>query len=155
MSITLNLARRFREPLINGKWVANTNLKEQLSDITYKQATISTHGLNSMAALTFHIDYYIQGVLQVFEGGTLDIRDKYSFDMPDIQSEADWSELRNNLWLHTEQFAKALESMPDEKLNEVFVEEKYGDYRRNIEGLIEHAYYHLGQLVLIKKLLNA
>jgi len=35
----------------------------------------------SIAALTFHINYYVAGVLNVFQGGKLEIRDKYSFDM--------------------------------------------------------------------------
>jgi len=45
--------------------------------------------------------------------------------------------------------------MPDKKLNEIFVNEKYGTYLRNIEAVIEHSYYHLGQIVLIKKLILA
>ncbi|HBC04915.1 MAG TPA: DUF1572 domain-containing protein, partial [Aequorivita sp.] len=40
----------------------------------------------------------------------------------------------------------------DEKLNEIFADEKYGTYQRNIEGMIEHCYYHLGQISLLKKL---
>lgn len=43
---------------------------------------------------------------------------------------------------------------PEEKLKEAFVEEKYGTYQRNLEGMIEHSYYHLGQIVLIKELLK-
>ena len=35
-----------------------------------------------------------------------------------------------------------------------FVDQKYGDYQRNIDLMIEHAYYHLGQILILKKLLN-
>lgn len=154
MNEAINLANRFREPLLNGKWVAFTNFKEQLADITYKQATTKINGLNSIAALTFHIDYYVAGVLQVFNGGTLDIRDKYSFDMPAIESEEDWKRLREQLWIHAEQFAEAVEKMSTNQLNAVFVKEEYGDFRRSIDGMIEHAYYHLGQVVLIKKMIT-
>ena len=31
--------------------------------------------------------------------------------------------------------------------------EKYGNYFRNLTGIIEHLHYHLGQIVLIKKLI--
>ncbi|MDR6516095.1 hypothetical protein [Chryseobacterium camelliae] len=58
------------------------------------------------------------------------------------------------LWEDAEKFAALLEQMPDAKMNEVFVDEKYGFYLRNIEGMIEHCYYHLGQVALIRKLLN-
>jgi len=43
--------------------------------------------------------------------------------------------------------------MTPQELDAIFVLEKYGTYRRNIEGMIEHAYYHLGQISLIKKMI--
>jgi hypothetical protein len=39
-------------------------------------------------------------------------------------------------------------------LDAVFVDAKYGDYARNIEGVIEHSYYHLGQVVLVRKMVD-
>jgi hypothetical protein len=44
--------------------------------------------------------------------------------------------------------------MPEKKVLHVFVDEKYGTYLRNIEAMIEHSYYHLGQIVLIRKILS-
>jgi len=104
--------------------------------------------------LTFHIDYYIAGLVHVFEGGNLEIRDQYSFDLPPIESQDQWKCLLTKLWEDAKKFAALLEQMPDAKMNEVFVDEKYGSYLRNIEGMIEHCYYHLGQVTLIRKLLN-
>ena len=149
------IAKRFREVLLNGKWVANTNYQDQLENLTWEQATRQISSLNTIAVLTFHINYYIAGVLNVFEGGDLEIRDKYSFDLPEIKGKADWEKLRQELLENAEKFAKHLEQLPDEKLDEVFVDEKYGNYRRNIEGMIEHCYYHLGQISLIKKMILA
>ncbi len=153
MEKSIQLANRFREVLLNGTWIANTNFKDQLSNVTWEQATKTIGSLNSIAALTYHINYYIAGVLNVFEGGALEIRDKYSFDLPPIESKEDWERLLNNMWINAEKFANQVENMPDETLEENFVDEKYGNYRRNIEGVIEHSYYHLGQISLIKKLI--
>ena len=153
MSSTSQLAKRFREVLLDGKWIANTNFKEQLSDVTWEQATTKIDSLNTIAMLTFHIDYYIAGLVNVFEGGDLEIKDKFSFDLPPIESQEQWEALLNKLWNDSEKFAILLEQMPDSKLDEVFVDEKYGTYLRNIEGMIEHAYYHLGQITLIKKMI--
>ena len=155
MSEAQLLADRFRAPVLNGKWIANTNLQEQLKEVSLTDAIKQVSGLNSLAALTYHIDYYVAGVLPVFEGGTLDIRDKYSFDLPELYSEADWKQLKEKLWQDAEKYAQAVEKLSIDQLNAAFVHEKYGSYRRNIEGMIEHAYYHLGQVVLIRKLLNA
>lgn len=154
MKATSALAKRLKEVIINGKWVAGTNVKEQLADLTYEQAVIQVKGLNSIAALTFHINYYISGVCDFFENGRLEIRDKYSFDMPPIKSEDDWANLKNQLISNTEKLASHIENLSDSDLSKVFVDEKYGDYRRNIEGMIEHCYYHFGQIRLIKRLLE-
>ncbi|WBV59445.1 DUF1572 domain-containing protein [Chryseobacterium camelliae] len=154
MSSTSQLAKRFREVVLDGLWIANTNFKDQLKDVTWKQAMTKVGSLNTIAMLTFHIDYYIAGLVNVFEGGGLEIKDQYSFDLPPIESEEQWEELLHKLWNDAEKFANLLEQMPDSKMDEVFVDEKYGTYLRNIDGMIEHAYYHLGQITLIKKLLT-
>lgn len=154
MENSKQIANRFREVLLDGTWIANTNYKDQLSDVTWTQAIHKIGSLNTIAALTYHINYYIRGVLNVFEGGELEIRDKYSFDLPPIESAEDWEKLRNDTTTNAEKFASHLERTPDEKWEEVFVDEKYGTYRRNIEGMIEHSYYHLGQISLIKKMLQ-
>lgn len=155
MSSILQLAKRFREVLLDGLWIANTNFKDQLSDVSWEQAITKVGSLNTIAMLTFHIDYYIAGLVKVFEGGNLDIKDQYSFDLTPIESREQWENLLSKLWLDSEKFAELLEKMPDSKLDEVFVDKKYGTYQRNIDGIIEHAYYHLGQITLIKKLLES
>jgi hypothetical protein len=48
-----------------------------------------------------------------------------------------------------------VEQFPDEKLDEAFVDEKYGTWQRNIDAMIEHCYYHLGQITLIRKMILA
>ncbi|MEF9480076.1 DUF1572 domain-containing protein [Chryseobacterium sp. 1B4] len=155
MSPILQLSKRFREVLLDGLWIANTNFKDQLSDVTWEQAVTKIGSLNTIAMLTFHIDYYIAGIVHVFEGGDLEIKDKFSFNLPPIESQKQWEDLLGKLWEDSEKFAALLEQMPDSKLDEVFVDEKYGTYQRNIDGMIEHSYYHLGQITLIKKLLKS
>jgi uncharacterized damage-inducible protein DinB len=147
------IANRLREVLLNGYWIANTNYKDQLLSVTWQQAVNQIADLNTVAALTYHINYYLAGLLNVFNGGLLEIKDQYSFDLPPIKSETDWKKLLDEFLSNSEVFANEVEQMPDEKLDEVFVSEKYGTYQRNIEAVIEHSYYHLGQIVLIKKLI--
>lgn len=148
------LANRLTEVLLNGRWIANTNYKAQIENLTWKQATQKTGSLNTIASLTYHIDYYLAGMIHVFRGGKLEIRDKYSFDIPPIESENDWKLLVEEFIRHSEEFIREVLNLSDSKLDAVFAEEKYGTYLRNIEGLIEHSYYHLGQIVLIKKMIT-
>jgi hypothetical protein len=53
-----------------------------------------------------------------------------------------------------ELFAEQIEKIDEAKLFEDFADPKYGSYYRNLLGIIEHTYYHLGQISLIKKILN-
>ena len=147
------IASRLREVLLNGKWIANTNFKEQILSVSWEQAIQKVGNLNTIALLTFHINYYLQGVLNVFNGGKLEIRDKYSFDLPQITSEAGWEKLVADFLNNSEKFADKVELMDDSTFNQPFVDEKYGTYLRNIEGVIEHSYYHLGQISLIRKMI--
>lgn len=151
MKNTQQIASRFREVILNGTWIANTNYKDQLTRLDWEIATKKFHTFNTIAVLSQHIHYYISGILNVLNGGTLDIRDQFSFDFPNIESQQDWENFLTKFWNDTEEFASLIEQMSDEKLNAVFVDVKYGTYQRNIDAMIEHAYYHLGQIVLIKK----
>lgn len=154
MNFAQQIADQFRQVQLNGTWIA-TNLKAELATVTWQQATTKISTLNTIADLAFHINYYIAGVVQVLEGGTLDIRDKYSFDRPSIASQADWEQLQAKIWTDAEKFANLAEKLSDEQLQAGFVAEKYGNYFRNLLGMTEHSYYHLGQIVLLKKLIAA
>ena len=87
MTSTTKIANRFREVILNGTWIANTNFKAQLHDLDWETATTKYDSLNTIAVLAQHIHYYINGVKNVFKGGTLDIKDQFSFDFPPIQSQ--------------------------------------------------------------------
>ena len=112
------------------------------------------HSLNTILALVYHINYYITAVTKVLQGEPLNASDKFSFDHPPIQSEEEWQNLLDNTWEGAEKFATLIEQLPDSKLWQNFEDGKYGNYYRNIQGIIEHTHYHLGQIVLIKKLLQ-
>jgi hypothetical protein len=74
--------------------------------------------------------------------------------MSPIKSQEDWEKLYNKTWIDAEKLAILVKQMPENKLEEVFVDEKYGNYYRNLTALVNHSYYHLGQIVLIKKMLK-
>ncbi|HMQ07809.1 MAG TPA: DinB family protein [Saprospiraceae bacterium] len=148
------MANRIREVYLDGKWVANTNYKCAIEKLTWIEATSKLGNLNTIGALIFHVNYYLAGLIEVFEGGEFVIRDKYSFDMPLIESQNIWNDLRNTFLANAEKFAAHVENLQDTQFDEPFVDEKYGTYLRNIEGVIEHGYYHLGQISLIIKMIK-
>ena len=153
MKKTEQLANRFREITLNGTWIANTNYKDQLENLDWEIAISKFDSLNTISVLAQHVHYYVNGIKNVFNGGNLEIRDKYSFDFPSIKLQYKWKGFLTKFWKNVENLADLIEQLPDEKLNQTFVDDKYGTYQRNIDGIIEHSYYHLGQIVLIKKII--
>jgi hypothetical protein len=154
MTLPAQIAKHFREVHFGGNWTS-VNLKDTLKDVSWQEATTKAGSLNTIAALVFHINYYVNAILKVLQGEQLNAHDKYSFDLPPIQSREDWEKLLNKTWKDAEDFALLVEQLPENKLSETFAQEKYGNYYRNLHGVIEHAHYHLGQIALIKKLLMA
>lgn len=154
MDRTIDLAARLRAVFLDGKWIANTNYKEQLQGLSLEQALHRTGELNTIAALSYHINYYLEGLLKVLNGGPLDISDKFSFDLPPLNADTEWRALVATLLRNAENFAETVARLEDSLLDTSFVKEQYGTYLRNIEGVIEHSYYHLGQIVLIRKMMQ-
>ncbi|MBI1307192.1 MAG: DUF1572 domain-containing protein [Bacteroidetes bacterium] len=152
MTLPQSLAQRIRDVYLNGKWIANTNYIDQLMQIHWQQALTRFNNLNSIAMLAYHVNYYLKGLSEAFVTGELLIRDKNSYDLPEIESENDWQNLINELKVNAEKFAGLVELIPEERLIQKFIDEKYGSWLRNIEGVIEHSYYHLGQISLLRKL---
>ncbi|NNC45747.1 MAG: DUF1572 domain-containing protein [Winogradskyella sp.] len=150
MSLSNQLANHLHQVIFGGNWTAS-NLKDQLDDVTFTEATKPLAHFNSILALTFHIGYYITAILGVFKGQALNAKDKYSFDHPKLNSQKEWEAFKNELFDEAEQLIALIDKLPEERLNEVFVDEKYGSYQRNIIGLIEHTHYHLGQIAILKK----
>lgn len=154
MSLNQQIAKHFTDVFFGGNWTTS-NLRENLHDVTWEQATTKIHSFHTIAELVYHINYYVSAVIQVLDGGTLDAKDAYSFDVPEISSQAQWNSLQEKTWEDARTFARLIEQMPESQFWETMVDDKYGSYCRNLLGIIEHCHYHLGQIVMLKQLILA
>lgn len=151
MNLSTQLAKHLRDVHFGGNWTTS-NLKTHVSDVTWQQATTQVHSFNTIATLVYHTGYYVEVLLDVLNGKPINAKDEYSFKHPPIKSQEDWDTLLEKVWANAETAAHMVEQLPDNILSENFTDAKYGTYYRNISGIIEHLHYHLGQIVLIKKL---
>src|SRR5450432_326763 len=151
MRITHQIAKSLREIYFGENWTS-VDLKSTLDGVDWKLATTKVNSLNTIAALVFHINYYVGAVSKFLQDGLLESSDKYSFDVPSISSQADWERLLDKTWSDAETLAGQIEQIPEERLGEIFNNGQYGNYYRNLQGVVEHCYYHLGQIVFIKKI---
>ena len=153
MFLTKEIARHVREVHFGENWT-DSCLKDQLEDVDWLEATTQVHALNSISSLAYHINYYIVAVIGVLQNKPLVAQDKESFNLPPISSQEDWNKLLEKIWADAEKFAVLIENFPEEKLFEDMSDKKYGSFYRNFQGIIEHFYYHLGQIALIKKIIR-
>ena len=100
------------------------------------------------------MNYFVNATLKVLQGGSLDAKDKFSFDHPPILSQADWEQLLDKTWADVENLASLIERLPEKMLWETFVDERYGNYYRCLHGPIEHCHHHLGQIALMKSIIT-
>jgi len=152
MKTTELIANNLRQVYFGGNWTAS-NLKDHLEGLTLEMVTQQVSNLNTILALTYHIHYYTKGTMAVLKGGELTIRDKFSFDHPEIQNETEWQDFQNTIWIEAKEFIALIEKLDDTILETSLAEEKYGSYFRNLVGIIEHTHYHLGQIAIIKKMI--
>ncbi|WP_035334556.1 DinB family protein [Dokdonia sp. PRO95] len=152
---TSHLLSKHLQQFIAGPNLTGSHLSQHLDDVSIKEANISLYGVNSIAQLVFHINYYISAVGDVLEGKPLLAKDSLSFDAPIITTEAAWQPQKEKLYTAIHRCAQLVKSFPQEKLKEEFVLKKYGSYEHNLLGLLEHSHYHFGQIVIIKKMLRA
>ena len=151
MHITRNLAKNLRDVCFGGNWTCS-NLKDNLKDVTWQLAIKKVDNLNTIATLTYHIHYYVIAIKGVLGGAELNAKDEWSFTHPPINGANDWENMLESMWSDFEALADLIEKLPENILEDDFTDKKYGSYYRNLQGLIEHTHYHLGQIALIKKI---
>lgn len=149
MSISKSISSQIKESFYGGNWTGS-NFKEHLDGISWEEALIKIDSINTIVALTYHVNFFVEAILLVLNKEDLSLSDKDSYNHPPINNSDDWEEMKTKLWKNVDEFSELIALLPDAKLEEDFWENKYGNYYRNIHGVIEHSHYHLGQIVLIK-----
>ena len=150
MTVTPQMAKALRASYLDPNF-PRVSIKKALTTITWEQANQKIEDYNTIAALVFHTNYYIARVLEILKGGALNISDTFSFNATIISSSKDWELLKEKSFNDAQEFASTVERMNDTQLLKFSKAEKYGTWYRNLNGIVEHGYYHLGQIWLIKK----
>ena len=150
MTLAQHLGKHFRQAYFGGSFTER-NLREELSDMPLAVAQRRTAGGNSVVALVYHLHFYVRGVASVLGGGPLDTRDAASWQTPAIDTEDEWRAFVTQVLAEGEAFAKTLEALPEEELWKPFYRPTNAPTLTNALGVLEHVYYHLGQVVLLAR----
>lgn len=152
--IANQIAKHMKSVFFGGNWT-DVNFKDTLADVKLDEVNVKIHDFNTIASLTAHSSYYIYVISRVLDGQPLEGKDKESFDHPSFKDQQDWDAYVGQIFHDASKLAGQISNLSDQQLTEDFTNEKYGNYFRNLIGMIEHTHYHLGQIVLIKKLIRA
>jgi hypothetical protein len=155
MSLTKQIAAHIRDIHFGGNWT-DVDMKTVLNDVTFEEATNTSTPFNSIALLVFHCNFYLRVVHKRLNGDTtfrFKQEDSLVMTTP-MTSEADWQALLQQTWDDAEAFAQAVEQLPDARMWDE-ISKGNGSFYKNIHGVVEHNHYHLGQMVLVKKLLRS
>ncbi|MCF6402548.1 DinB family protein [Chitinophaga filiformis] len=141
--------------VIEGENWTDVNIMDSLKDVTVQEATLKTKASpNTIAALVNHLIYWNRVMIQRINGIRVTIPDVNGFDVPGLTSEQDWTNLKKELVASAYELAEAIKKVNESRLPEPIVADHSSTYR-NLQGTVEHLHYHLGQIVILKKLIKA
>lgn len=153
MIITDLIAAHIQQVYEGNNWT-EVCIADTISDLSFQQAQQRTDGSpNSIAALLHHLYYWNIITMQRMQGENPAITADNGFDAGELRSEEDWQALKEKARDSFIQLANAVKEFPADKLEETYAEGKSTFYK-NLHGTAEHAHYHLGQMVIIKRLLQ-
>lgn len=154
MKLTSLIAQHLIDVHEGNNWT-DVSLADVLKDVTLQEATTLTAASpNTIASLLQHITYWNRVMVQRIAGNEVIIDEHNGFKLPLLQTEDDWLKLKIDNNLSSHELAAAMVHFEDAKLEEPLVKGGSSAYK-NLQGAVEHVHYHLGQMMILKKLIKA
>lgn len=141
------------EEVVHGNWT-EIYLDDTLADVTYEEAIATPPGIvNSITMLTNHLMFYNKVVMERIRGTEPIINNANGFDVQ-VSNEAEWQQLKQDACVSFKSLAYMVGSLTEEKLFGL-TPNGHSNFYKTFHGIAEHGHYHLGQIVLIKKIIRA
>jgi hypothetical protein len=148
--ITRQIQKRISELFLEGGWITGKSVCSFLQELPWEEIQSPPPKVNSIFSLVFHLHYYLQGINHGLKTGKIEISDRFSFPTHRGNFET-WEQLKLGIKTEAIWLLNFLEHRTDEQLHQDFADGKYGSILQNLEGMLEHSYYHFGQMVFLSK----
>lgn len=133
-------------------WI-DVNIKETLKDITAVQASKRVlKDCNTIWEITNHLLQWRLNVLQRVQGKIMTTPAHNYIQRITENSDEAWAATLDQFSDTQEEWNRFLLALKEEDLEKVYPVNEM-TYYEHIQGIIQHDAYHLGQIVLLKKLL--
>lgn len=150
MEITALIAQHLIEVHTGNNWT-DVNIADTVSDVTAEEALIVTDASpNTIASLLHHITYWNRHMIKRMNGVEAPIPASNGYELP---QDVDWEQLKADNTASAHELATAIRAFDTARL-ELPILPGFSTAYKNLQGTVEHVHYHLGQIVIIKKLLK-
>ncbi|WP_300601363.1 DinB family protein [Niabella sp.] len=147
------IAQHLTDVHLGNNWTS-VAIADTIHDIDWKEAFAPVpFSVNTIASLLNHIAYWNGIVAERGRGLMPVIAVHNGFDVPEAAPEH-WETLKTALFRSAQDLAAVIRGFDEEKLDAPVLPEHSSAYK-NFQGQVEHAHYHLGQIVMIKKYLRS
>lgn len=150
MSHLQYIAQSLQDLYDGNPWIEVT-FTEHLGRVNAQQAAKRINGSNCIWQIVNHIIYWHQRALRYMNNEQPEQDgDLPDFYLPENHGEENWQATQHRLEHSVKQLTDGLRSYPEDRLYEIFP----GTQHQAVyyfHGLVEHAAYHLGQIVLLAK----
>ncbi len=150
-----NFVRQLKE-LQDGSLWFDQCLKDKLDSLSDAIAFARPHkAVHSVAEHVSHMLAWRKECILRFTGSKTDLMNAPNDWIPNqALQNIGWTALRNNLYDSTQAMIELIQGKEDSYLDTVFQDTDY-TFKYLIEGIFEHDIYHLGQIGVTLKLLQA
>jgi uncharacterized damage-inducible protein DinB len=141
------------QSIYNGNPWLEVTLANTLENITAQQAYRKVNpNLNTIWEIVNHLIQWRRNILKRVQGETV-VTPDHNYFVPILDSsEAAWEQSLQSLAKSQELWNAFFEDFNDSDLEKIYVNNNH-TYYEHIHGIIQHDVYHLGQIVILKKLL--
>jgi uncharacterized damage-inducible protein DinB len=152
MSESVRISNLYQSIYNGNPWLEVT-LAHTLENVTAEQAYRKINpNLNTIWEIVNHLIQWRRNILRRVEGETV-LTPDHNYFVPILDpSEAAWEQSLQSLAKSQELWNAFFESFDDADLAKIYVNNGHTFYE-HIHGIIQHDVYHLGQIVILKKLL--
>jgi uncharacterized damage-inducible protein DinB len=153
--VVMKEAKRIKklfEDLYDGSPWIDVTIMDTLKSISAQRAAKKiAPGRNSVWQIVNHIIAWRENVLLRVQGNIIITPNNNYFIEIDNVSEAEWQKTLERLANSQDQWIRFLENFDESKFETIYPSNKMS-YYEHIHGILQHDAYHLGQIVLLSKL---
>lgn len=151
ISETYRITELLRRAFDGEPWYG-PSVMDVLSEVTLEETLNQLPESHTIAELVAHMIAWRTFVVKRLQGDpNYEIEQEESFRKIAAMTSDQWNELLQQLHQTQEELLQMLSKTSDEKLNDVVAGREY-TFDKMLHGIIHHDIYHIGQIVLLRKL---